>query len=93
METKIEDRLLRAGDVFLEKDGWGLILGRPILGSDGSVHTLAHINDRSVVSIGYFFNDIKEVKKHLIDRQCVFMYNACDIFDAAKKAINEDTNP
>lgn len=85
MEDKVNHNL-RVGDVFLEPDGWARVLSRASMGCDICVwmylkeHTMCLTGDYGALT------DMK------IKSDWQFLYNVCDLFADAKKALNEDTD-
>lgn len=84
METKVEHKL-RVGDVFLESDGWGYIVGEPGITNSDKIIQLFYINKRHVASQISFYRNIESVDIKVDDK---FLFNMCDIFEDAKNALN-----
>lgn len=85
METKIKDHKVRLGDVFLQKDGWGLIITKPVLESS-TVFSTAYINSFIICPSHTHRESIDKIKIKDTD---IFLFNICDIFSSAKDAMKE----
>lgn len=80
MDDKVK-HVLRVGDVFLEPDGWARVLMKASLTSD--VYLWAHMKEHTLAPTTEYgmLNNMKYVDG------CVFLYNLCDMFGDAKKAM------
>lgn len=84
--------MIREGDVYLTKDGWGTIVGKSSLSSDGGIYTKIFLNRHIITPSG----DSTTKFNWMIDKEDKFLFNICDLFNDAKEALkepDENTNP
>ena len=74
METKI-----RVGDVYLQADGWGVIITRPAM-NETAVVTSNYLKDYLVAHTETYYASIDDVK---LRKKDVFLFNLCDLFKDA----------
>lgn len=80
METKI-----RVGDVYLQADGWGLMVTRPTLG-ENTIVTSNFLNTFTLCPSSTYYLGMDKVKLKDTD---VFLFNVCDLFSSAREAMKE----
>ena len=77
---------LRIGDVFLEPDGWGRILVKASLSSD--IYKWVYLKSHTMCPT----DEYRALQDMKVNPTWKYMYNLCDMFADATKALDEDTN-
>jgi hypothetical protein len=85
MDDKVKHKL-RVGDVFLEEDGWGRVVMKAALSSN--IYKWSYIKPHTMCPT----DDYRTLEEMEINPTWKFMYNLCDMFADAKKALDEDTS-